>query len=140
MTVAPIEVDGRQPVRRGGGQRRAVVGHEQVLDGMVDRHQLDRLDDAAVGRVDQVEAERGDPPVVVADDELVAGLVDRQRARAGGRDGRQQVARHEVVGPDLGPGRDVEALAGSTARRELVEPARFDGRGDDRARRARSWR
>ncbi len=127
-----IEVDGRQPVRRGGRKRRAVAGHEEVLDGVVDRHQFDRLDDAAVGRVDLVEAERGDPPVFVADDQLVAGLIDRQRRGTDGRDGRQQVARHEVVGPDLGPGRDVEALAGSTARHELVEPTRFDDRRDDR--------
>ena len=99
---------------------------------MVDGRQVGRVDDGARLGIDQVEVERRDAPVVVADDELVSGLVDRQRGRAGGRERRQQVARHEVVCPDLGAGRDVEALAGLTVRRELVEPARFDGRGDDR--------
>ena len=59
-------------------------------------------------------------------------VVDGQRTGAGRRDDRDEGARPEVVGPDLRPGRDVEALAGPLAGDRHVDPARLDRRGPDR--------
>ena len=129
-----VEIDRRQPVGRGGDHECPVVGHEQVVDRVVDgRQRLDgRRPDARPADGDRGQVERRDPSVVVADHELVARRVDGQRAGARGGDGRDQLARAQVVGPDLGPGRDVQALAGVLVGRELVDPARLDGDGPDR--------
>ena len=50
----------------------------------------------------------------------------------GRRDGRDQRPRPEVVGPDLGAGRDVEPLAGAAVADVRVDPPRLDDRGDHR--------
>src|SRR5580765_5697700 len=94
---------------------------------------VSRSDDAvAAVPIDEVEPDRGDPSVAVADHELVAGLVDRERGGALGRHGRDQVAGHEVVGPDLGPRGDVQSLAGPSAGSGLVQAPGFDGGSHDR--------
>ena len=61
-TVPPFEIDGRQPVGRGGDHEPAVVGHEQVVDGVVDgRQRLDgRRPDAHPADGDRGQVERRD--------------------------------------------------------------------------------
>ena len=72
---------------------------------------------------DRGQVERREPAVVVADDELVARLVDRPaRWRPAAAMVEISCARPQVVGPDLGPGRDVQPLAGALVRARARRP------------------
>ena len=121
------EVDRRRAIGRRRHDVRAVLADEQVLDGMVQGQDGRRLQpeiDSALAQ--QAQVDRRQPSVLVADDQLAAAAVDRERggARRGHR--RDQGAGGEVVRADLGPGRDVEPLTGSATRLELVDPPGLD--------------
>ena len=134
-----IHVDRGQPIGRGRDDLRPAVDDQQVIDRVVDLGERGRLESGADPAVaDEAQVERREAAVVVADDQPLVGVVDRQRGRSRRLDDRDELARLEVVGPDLGPGRDVEALPGADVRgcaaarrRDLVDPARLDrGRHD----------
>ena len=119
-------------VARGGHDGRPVVGHQQVLDRVVDLAERDRGDDV-VGRAqpegDQPEGH--DRAVVGAGHELLAGQVDGQRADARRGHGPDQRAGAQVVGPDLLPGRDVDPLAGPVVEHDVLATGLVGG-GPDR--------
>ena len=124
-------IDDAQAVIRGGDDRQAVLGREEVRHRVVHRRERDRLDAADHPvETDDREVDRRDPAVVEADQQLLRGVIDGQRRRTRGRERADGPARAQVIGPDLGAGRQVEALTRALAR-QRVFPSWLDrGRRD----------
>ena len=147
--LAVIHVDRGQPIGRRRDDLRPAVDDQQVVDRVVDLGERGRLESGADPAVaDEAQVERRETAIGVADDQALVGVVDRQRGRTRRLDDRDELSGLEVVGPDLGPGRDVEPLPGADVgrcaagarRRDLIDPARLDRRTPRRAPRDRSWR
>src|SRR4029079_10726018 len=109
--LAGRTVDGRYvEIRRLCDRARA--DHEQVLDRVRDRGQPNGFGDGAV-RPDLGDIEGRHRAVISAEDQPGLRRVASQVADSGGRCPRDGLARPKVLGPDLGAGRDVQALPGA---------------------------
>ena len=131
--AARQQVDHGEGVARCGDHGGPIRGHQQVLDRVVDGDQ--RLRGRAEVDRDVAErrgVERGDPPVVVAEDQLAPDRVEGQRACARGGHHRDQPPVGQVVRPDLAAGGHVEPVAGLPAGGLWILPSRLDDRGPDR--------
>ncbi len=99
---------------------------------MIDLRELDGLDPGVhAAQPDGRQVDRRQPAVVETDDQLIGRIVHGQRRRPRCGDDADGGPRPKVLGPDLGPGREVDALAGAIAGEDVLPPM-LDGGGADR--------